>query len=82
MFTLIYDLTGEKIYIDGILHSSGNYTSYGMYFNPNSRLFLGCEANTNLPSAPYFNGKITDFRLYSTALSADDISELYGGGVA
>ena len=80
MFTLIYDLTGEKIYIDGVLHSSGNYTSYGMYFNPNSRLFLGCEANTNLPSAPYFNGKMTDFRLYSTALSADEIADLYDGG--
>jgi len=25
---------------------------------------------------------MTDFRLYSTALSAEDVSELYGGGVA
>lgn len=83
MFTLIYNLAGEKIYIDGTLHSSANSTSYGISFNTNARLYLGCEANSASPYAPYFNGKMSDFRFYYTELNADAIKELYmmGGGV-
>ena len=82
MFTLVYDLTGEKIYIDGTLHSSANSTSYGISFNTNARLYLGCEASSANPSTPYFNGKMSDFRFYYTVLSADEIADLYGGGAA
>lgn len=82
MFTLVYDLTGEKIYIDGTLHSSANSTSYGVSFNTNARLYLGCEASSANPSTPYFNGKMSDFRFYYTVLSADEIADLYGGGAA
>ena len=83
MFTLIYNLAGEKIYIDGTLHSSANSTSYGISFNTNARLYLGCEANSASPYTPFFNGKMSDFRFYYTALDADAIKELYmmGGGV-
>lgn len=81
MFTLIYDLTGEKIYIDGQLHSSANFTSYGLHYNFGARLYLGCEANSANPTSPYFNGKLSDFRVYYTALSASDVAELYGSGV-
>ena len=77
MFTFVYKPTGEEIYVDGALHSSWNNTSYGLKFNTNARLFLGCEANTANPGGSYFNGKESDFRLYYTALSAADILELY-----
>lgn len=83
MFTLIYNLAGEKIYIDGTLHSSANSTSYGISFNTNARLYLGCEANSASPYTPYFNGKMSDFRFYYTELDENAIKELYmmGGGV-
>ena len=77
MFTFIYNTSGEKIYIDGELHSSHDVVSYGLHFNTSARLYLGCEASLNNPSTPYFNGKLSDFRIYYTALSADDILELY-----
>ena len=77
MFTLIYNLAGEKIYIDGTLHSSANSTSYGISFNTNARLYLGCEANSASPYTPFFNGKMSDFRFYYTELNEDAIKELY-----
>lgn len=77
MLTFVYDLTGTKTYINGELHHTYTNTSYGIYFNMNARLFLGCEANTANPSTPYFNGQQSDFRIYTTALTADQIKELY-----
>ena len=77
MFTFVYNLSGEKIYVDGELHSQKTATSYGLKFNTNARLFLGCEASTANPSSPYFNGKMSDFKLFYTALSDDDIAKLY-----
>lgn len=77
MLTFVYDNTGTRTYINGELHHTYNNTSYGIYFNMNARLFLGCEANGSSPSAPYFYGSLSDFRIYCTALSNDDIKELY-----
>lgn len=78
MFTYIYQAsTGTRVYVDGKIHHTYNNVSYGIYFNTNTRLFLGCQAATANPSAPYFNGKESDFRLYYTALSDQDISQLY-----
>ena len=79
MFTFVYTDYGTKEYIDGSLYHTYDYTNraYGIRFNMNARLFLGCEASTANPTGPYLNGKESDFRLYYTALSADDILELY-----
>lgn len=77
MVTFVYDSTGTKTYINGELHHTYINTSYGIHFNKNARLFLGCEANTASPSTPYFNGSLSDFRLYVTALTPEDIKALY-----
>ena len=77
MLTFVYDTTGTKTYINGELHHTYSNTSYGIHFNTSARLFLGCEANTANPSAPYLNGQESDFRIYATALTAAQVAELY-----
>lgn len=78
MLTYIYTETECQCYLDGILYQTKPYVSYGVYFNINgSRLFLGCEANGVNASGPYFTGQENDFRLYYTALTPEQIKELY-----
>jgi hypothetical protein len=40
-------------------------------------LFLGCEANEVNAYGPYFTGQESDFRLYYTAFTPEQIKELY-----
>ena len=81
MLTGTYDGLATKIYIDGVL--SGTNAAYTtktpIYYNPSNGIFIGAEAGgtTTTPAGNYFNGKISDVRIYATALSADDIKELY-----
>ena len=78
MITCVYKASvGDTIYLDGKLYEKKTYTSYGIYFNKNSYLFLGGESSGVSCIAPYFNGKLSDFRIYATALSDSDILELY-----
>lgn len=81
MFTGTYDGFATKIYINGVLSNTNNAytTKTPIFYNANNGLFIGAEAGSS-PTAPvgsYFNGKISDFRIYATALSADDIADLY-----
>ena len=82
MITFVKTLEGNKVYIDGELHSSYNFVNYGEHFNLNARLFLGCEASSANPASPYYTGMMSDFRLYYTELSPEDIKELYEVGAS
>lgn len=63
---------GAKFYIDGVLMNTTNNTNLKT-ITATAAWKLG-EYNTNSET---MDGQLSDFRLYATALSADDITELY-----
>lgn len=80
MFSFTYDGKVLRTYIDAI--AKGTYTGSvqaPIFFADSSGMFVGAEAGTSatVPNSDYFTGKISDCRIYGTALSADDIKELY-----
>lgn len=81
MFTGTYDGLASKIYVDGVLQGTTNAytTKTPLFYNASNGIFIGAEAasTTTTPTTPYFNGKLSDVRIYATALSADNIKELY-----
>lgn len=66
-------------YRDGQFIASATTTNSAMTYYSNNSVFIGAEAaaSTTTPSSPYFNGYVSDFRVYGTALSPEDIAELY-----
>ena len=72
---------GKKIlYVNGISKSSVNA---GTLSKSNNYATIGLSsASDATPSGNPFNGKISDVRIYATALSADDVKELYNVGAS
>lgn len=85
MFTGTYDGFNTKIYIDGVLeNTNAAYTTKTpIYYLAANGIFVGAEAagSATDPTGSYFNGYLSDVRIYATALSADDILELYNNKV-
>ena len=69
-FTVTGDGTTAKLYIDGVFKANAKtykgITGTTIYMN-------GWDSGTSYN----FNGQLSDFRLYATCLSADDIKRLY-----
>ena len=69
-FAITGDGTTTKLYIDGEFKANAKtyrgITGTTIYLN-------GWDSGTNYN----FNGQLSDFRLYATVLSADDIKRLY-----
>lgn len=80
-FVGTFDGYVSRIYVDGELDSTSTNGSptvkATIMYRANVPIYIGCEANGANPSSPYFNGKLSDIRIYATALSAEDIKELY-----
>ena len=74
LVTATYKSGVASIYIDGILKNSVSCIFSNRYINIGGNC-IGTEVN----NSPVYNlnGDISDIRMYATALSADDIKELY-----
>lgn len=77
-----FDGLVSKLYIDGVEVGKTDYLTenYSMYYNPSNGVFIGAEAqssDTTAQAGTMFNGKISDVRIYATALPADEVAALY-----
>ena len=74
LVTATYKSGVASIYIDGVLKNRVSRTFSNRYINVGGNC-IGTEVN----NSPVYNlnGDISDIRMYTTALSADDIKELY-----
>ena len=80
MFTGTYDGFTVKQYVDGILNTSIDaYTTKTMiFYNANNSIIIGAEAGGGSSTAGgFFNGYLSDLRIYATALSESDLQSLY-----
>ena len=81
MFTGTWDGFQKKLYIDGALRAESTKLSNKsrIYYNPGNGIFIGAEAEGSATTSTYgyFNGYLSDIRIYATALSQVDIVELY-----
>lgn len=81
-FAGTYDGITAKLYLDNkniATVGSGKTNRLPIGYNANNTIFVGAEAGNNAttPVAPFFTGRISDLRIYTTALSAQDIDSLY-----
>lgn len=85
MFTGTCDKENIYLYIDGELKGTGKVESTNAFgYNANNAIMIGAEANnssTTVASASFI-GKISDVRIYATALSPEDVLDLYNLGAA
>ena len=84
MITGTMDKDNIKIYIDGILKSTTiNGSTNGIGY-ANNYLFLNAEAqgDSTTPASASRVGSLSDFRIYATALTAQQILDLYKNEVS
>lgn len=67
----VYDGLKKKLYIDGVMQSESDSDSIDVN---NAPVRIG--ANAEHPSGTY-NGSISEIKIYDTALTAEDVTELH-----
>ena len=72
-----YDQSNLKLYRDGSLISTMAVSGTSVTYNTTNSIIIGGEATNDGITTPYFTGKMSDFRIYATALSESDIKDLY-----
>lgn len=86
MFTMTYDGLTLLGYIDGelVTNTTAAYTEKTpiFYKNGTASVYVGTECGASTSGGFYWTGKLSDFRVYETALSSADILELYQTGAS
>ena len=80
MFYCTFDGHTNNFYIDGELKATATSAATGKVpiFYSTNKLFIGAECSgVNPQSGNKFNGKVSDVRIYATALTVEQIKELY-----
>jgi hypothetical protein len=65
--------TGATLYINGQFYSTGTGSIQATLDTPNGAFVIG----NRIGSSNYWNGLVTQFKVYSTALTAEQVADLY-----
>lgn len=76
------DSTSKKLYINGKLVSNKNSVGDLQNISKNGTIGGSESSDNGVATSNWLNGSISDFRIYATALSAQDIQELYNTPVS
>ncbi|MHC4916327.1 MAG: LamG-like jellyroll fold domain-containing protein, partial [Planctomycetota bacterium] len=71
-YALVVDEDGSRVYIDGWQKTRSK--NGGGPFNPAGKLFIACRENKD--KARFYGGDLDDVRVYSRALSAEEVRDL------
>lgn len=74
MLTMVRTTEDTKFYLDGELKLTGTAATI-----PSGNYFLGSWSDTTHQN---YKGQLSDFRLYATALTADQVKELYNAPIS
>ena len=69
MLTMVRTTEDTKFYLDGELKLTGTAATI-----PSGNYFLGSWRDT---TSQNYKGQLSDFRIYATALTADQVKQLY-----
>lgn len=77
-----YDGLALRIYYDGSLQATTSLFSSvtNISYNGSTNIFVACEASGSSPASPYFNGSISNLRVITSCLTAQEIQQLYNAG--
>lgn len=76
---ITWDNANAKVYLDGTLKTTTAYAGGTCEFK---NLFLGNSAYSSTSASETEEAAMSDFRLYATALTADNVTELYKAPVS
>lgn len=76
------DSTSKKLYINGKLVSNKNSVGDLQSISKNGTIGGSESSDNGVATSNWLNGSISDFRIYTTAISAQDVQELYNTPVS
>lgn len=76
MCTYTWDGTTATFYVDSVFDASTSTNTMNAVYNASNRVRFGCD-NSNGTDTGFYNGALDDLSIFTRALSAGEIKQLY-----